>query len=73
MRPWPFEFNADNQVEKHHIWEHEESVSSFAAMSLEPLHKVDSSSAIGCLPSMPSPRMLKAANVEPAVAACSML
>lgn len=72
MHSWPFEFNAGNQVEKH-IWEHEESVSSIAAMSLEPLHKIDASSVIGCLPSMPSPCMLKADNVEPAVAACSML
>lgn len=63
MQSWPFEFNADNQVEKHYIWVHKESVSSFAAMSLEPLHKVDSSSVIGCLPSMLSPCMLKAANV----------
>lgn len=37
MQSWSFEFNAGNQVEKHHIWVHEESVSSFAAMSLEPL------------------------------------
>lgn len=45
MLPWPFEFDVDNQVEKYHIWEHEEAVSSFAAMNLEPLHKEDTSSA----------------------------
>lgn len=45
MLPWPFEFDVDNHVEKYHIWEHEEAVSSFAAMNLEPLHKEDTSSA----------------------------